>query len=271
MTDEEFRRIYQLLKSKYGIDMSAKKEIVKGRLENFLRLSKYETYTEFINAMELDITGTLEGKMVDMLTTNHTYFFREPEHFDYLREVVLPELKKRENVNRDLCIWSAACSSGEEPYTLAMIIGEFFGLERDRWDTKVLATDISKEVLDKAARGIYTENQVKELPEHFKRYYFRQVEGTDKYEVKDFLKQEVIFREFNLMNPLPFKRKMHVVFLRNVMIYFDVETKKKLIKKIYDGMEDGGYLFIGKTETIDREDCPFRMIRSSIYKKQQGR
>ncbi len=267
MTNEEFTRIHVLLKKRYGIDMSSKKEIVNGRLENFLRQKGFSSYTEFMDALEADYTGRLESSMVDLLTTNHTFFMREPEHFSFLKTKVLPELKQREEGSKDLYIWSAACSSGEEPYTIAMTLIDFFGLEKDKWDTKILATDVSKDILAKAKRGVYPASQIKDLSEHWKRYFFKESEDGETVTVKDVLKQEVMFREFNLMNPLPFRKKMHVVFLRNVMIYFDMETKKRLIQRIYDGMEKGGYLFIGKTETIEREWCPFKMIDSSIYIK----
>lgn len=267
--EPEFLRIVFFLKSRYGIDMSRKKEIVGGRLENYIRAGGYKSYGEYMDAVESDITGNLEKELVNMLTTNHTYFMREAEHFDYLKRVVLPYLKKTQAVNRDLCIWCAAASTGEEPYTIAMVLKEFFGLEHGNWDTKVLATDISTDVLKHAVEGIYSKEQIEALPENWRRRYFRAVSGSDEYMVTDELKNEVIFRKFNLMEPLPFKRKMHVVFLRNVMIYFDNQTKRDLVSKIYDIMEPGGYLFVGQTETIDRGSIPFQLIRPSIFRKQE--
>ncbi len=268
--ENEFLRIANFLKSRYGIDMTRKKEIISGRLENYIRAGGYENYGRYMDEVEGDITGKLEKELVNMLTTNHTYFMREAEHFDYLKRVVLPYLKRTQAANRDLCIWCAAASSGEEPYTIAMVLKEFFGLEHGEWDTKVLATDISTEVLQHAIDGVYSREHVEVLPENWRRRYFRPVVGKDEYVVTDELKNEVIFRKFNLMEPLPFKRKMHVVFLRNVMIYFDNETKKELIRRIYDGMEPGGYLFVGQTETLDRSAAPFQLIRPSIFRKQEG-
>lgn len=269
MTEAEFFRISVFLKNRYGIDMSHKKEIVAGRMDNFLRKEGFKSYTEFMNGVEQDITGRLEKELVNMLTTNHTYFMREFEHFDFLRQEVLPWLRKKESVNRDLCIWCGAASSGEEPYMLAMILQDYFGLEKDSWDTKVLATDISTEVLQQALKGVYTKEQIAALPENWKRRFFREVNGGENYAVTQELKKEVIFRQFNLMEPFPFRRKMHIVFLRNVMIYFDHETKGELIQKVYDVMEPGGYLFIGRTETIDKSSVPFQMIQPSIFRKPQ--
>jgi chemotaxis protein methyltransferase CheR len=271
MTDVEFQRILTFLKSRYGIDMTRKKEIVEGRLENYVRLGGWSTYMDYMNAVETDITGNLEKKLVSLLTTNHTFFMREFEHFDYMRNVVLPYLRTKEAARKDLCIWCGAASSGEEPYMLAMLLLDFFGLEHGQWDTKVLATDISTEILQQAVAGVYTNEQIAALPDNWKRRFLRPVPGKDAYSVTQEVRDEVLFRRFNLMEPFPFKRKMHVIFLRNVMIYFDSETKKQLIQKVYDVMESGGYLFIGRTETIDRTTIPFQMIQPSIFRKQEGK
>lgn len=267
MTEQEFGRISLFLKTRYGIDMTAKKEIMDGRLANMLRRNGWNTYTEYMNAVEGDITGQLEKELVNFLTTNHTYFMREFEHLEFLKQEILPWLKQREEGTHDLRIWCGAASSGEEPYMIAMTLLDYFGFEHDRWDTKVLATDISTQVLETAVRGIYSRTAVDGLPEHWKRRFFRMTPSGESYQVSDELKNEVIFRQFNLMNEFPFRRKMHVVFLRNVMIYFDRETKSQLIRKVYNFLEPGGYLIVGKTETVDRENVPFEMIRPSIFRK----
>lgn len=267
MTEQEFVRIYSYLKSRYGVDMSRKKEIIQGRMENYLHNGGWKNYNEYMNAVEADVTGKLEKEFVNLLTTNHTFFMREFEHFEFLREVVLPWLKKKEEQKKDLCIWCGASSTGEEPYMAAMLMKDFFGLEHNSWDTKILATDISTEVLQQAVAGVYSKEQVAVIPEQWKRRFFKRSPDGETYEVTKEIKDEVIFRKFNLMEPFPFKRKMHVVFLRNVMIYFDTDTKKRLIQKVYDVMEPGGYLFIGRTETLDRSSTPFQLIQPSIFRK----
>ena len=269
MTEEEFYRIYTFLKKHYGIDMSRKKEIVKGRLENYVRNHGFTDYHSYMNALEADKTGGMEKKLVDMLTTNHTYFMREAEHFDYLRKEVLPYLKKKEERNKDLRIWCGAASTGEEPYTLAMLLMDFLGLEKEQWDTKILATDISTEVLSHAMQGIYTKEQAEPLPEHFKRRFFKNLPDGEHVKVTDELKNEVLYRKFNLMDPFPFRRRLHVIFLRNVMIYFDDKTKTELLQKVYDALEPGGYLFIGRTETVDRNVVPFELVQASIFRKRE--
>ena len=267
MTEAKFLRIYRLIKSRYGIDLERKKEIVQGRLGNYIHVNGFNSYSEYMNAVESDFSGRLERELVNILTTNHTFFMREFEHFDYLRREVLPELKKKEEQKKDLCIWCGAASTGQEPYMLAMLLKDYFGLEHGAWDTKVLATDVSTEALQQAVAGRYERDQIASLPDVWKRRFFRPVDGGERFEVTGEIKDEVLFRQFNLMDVFPFKRKMHIVFLRNVMIYFDRETKRELIQKVYDVMEPGGYLFIGRTETIDREDTPLELIQPSIFRK----
>lgn len=267
MTNQEFIRISGYMKKKYGIDMSRKQEIVQGRMENYIRSGGWDSYTQYMNALQQDVTGALEKELVNLLTTNHTYFMREWEHFDFLKSQILPELQKKENDRKDLCIWCGASSTGEEPYTLAMILQDFFGLEKGKWNTQILATDISTNALKSAVEGIYTEEQVKTLPERWRNRFFRRTKDGLRYQVTETIKKEVIFRKFNLMDAFPFRRKMHIIFLRNVMIYFDGETKEQLIRKLYDVMEPGGYLFVGRTETIDKNIMPFQLVQPSVFQK----
>jgi chemotaxis protein methyltransferase CheR len=267
MTDADFARIQRFLKNRYGIDMSNKKEIVSGRLENFVQSRGYAGYGSFMNDVESDITGSLEKELVNLLSTNHTFFMREFEHFNFMRDEVLPWLKVKEAATKDLYIWCGAASTGQEPYMTAMLLIDFFGLEHSQWDTKVLATDISTEALEQAVRGVYAKEQTEALPESWKRRFLKALPDGESYEIKKEVKEQVIFRKFNLMEPFPFKKKMHIIFLRNVMIYFDHETRARLVKKIYDTLEPGGYLFIGRTETLDRSSCRFQMIQPSIFRK----
>lgn len=266
ITDAEFIRIVNYVKSNYGIDLNQKRTLVTGRLDNYLARNGYSSYTEFMSRVEQNPNGEEVRDMIDNLTTNHTYFMRETEHFDFLKNVVLPEAKKSLGEVRDLRTWCAAASTGEEAYTLAMIIKDFFALEERPWDTTILATDISTRVLDYAAEGKYLKEQIEPLPDTWKRRYFKYT-GGDECMVSDGLRREVIFRKFNLMDPLPFKQRLHIVFIRNVMIYFDEETKNDLVNRIYDMLVPGGYMFIGTTESIDKSKTKFRYVRPSVYRK----
>ncbi len=267
LTDSEFQRIVSYVRRNYGIDLSQKRVLIAGRMKNYLLRNGYANYDEYMTKVENDPTGTEAKNLVNVLTTNHTYFMRESEHFEFLQKIVLPQLKVKEAAKRDLRIWSAASSTGEEPYTLAMILMDFFGLEHSKWDTTVLATDISTKVLAHASRGVYLKEQVEPLPPRWRKHYFKSI-SADEYQVTDELKKEVLFRQFNLMNPFPFRGKFHVVFMRNVMIYFEEDTKYELLQKVYDFMQPGGYLFIGTTEGLNRSRTSFEYVQPSVYRKQ---
>lgn len=270
VTEEEFLRISVYMKQKYGIDMTEKKEIVRGRLENHLRTGGWNSFAEFMNDVEKDKSGTQEKILVNLLTTNYTYFMREFGHFEYFRTVVLPWIQQKEARTKVMRVWCGAASTGEEPYMIAMVIADFLGLGRNEWDSRILATDVSTGALQQAMAGVYTGEQLKKVPEQWKRHFFTPVAGGRQFMAKPELKQEVLFRQFNLMDPFPFKRKMHAVFLRNVMIYFDEKTKRELVQKVYDFLEPGGYLIIGMTETLDRGSTPFQIIQPSIFRKTEG-
>lgn len=265
LTDGEFQRIVTYVKKHYGIDLSQKRVLVGGRLENYLARNGYANYNEFMEKVEKNPHGSEATDMVNILTTNHTYFMRESEHFEFMKNVALPWAKSKTMGTKDLRVWCGASSTGEEPYTLAMIIQDFFGMDHS-WDTRLLATDISLKVLDYASKGVYLKDDIEPLPVNWKRHYFKQI-SQDEFRVKDELKKQVIFKQFNLMDPIKFKKKFHIVFLRNVMIYFQDDIKYPLIERIYDHMEPGGYLFIGLTERLDRQMVKFNYVQPSIYRK----
>lgn len=266
MKESEFSRIVSYTGQKYGIDLSTKKTIVEGRLDNYLVRNGFQDYEEYMNTVENDRSGKEAQNLINILTTNHTYFMREFEQFEFLKESVIPELKVREATRKDLRIWSAASSTGEEPYTISMVLKDSLGLEYNSWDTRILATDISMKVLDYAVKGKYGKEQIEPLPESWKRTNFIRL-SEEEYQVRQEIRDNIIFRQFNLKNQFPFKSKFHVVFLRNVMIYFDTDTKIELIDKIYDSMEPGGYLFIGGTESIEKEMTQFHYVKPSVFQK----
>lgn len=266
LSDNEFLHIVNYVRGRYGIDLSHKRTLITGRLENFLLREGYQSYAEYIRLVEKNPNGPEAGNLINVLTTNHTYFMRESLHFDYLQRNVLPWLKeKQEKKNKDVRIWSAASSTGEEAYTIEMVLNDYFSLD-SQWDTQILATDISTKVLQKAKSGIYLGEQLQPLPENWKRRYFRAV-NQEEYQVIPSLRKQIVFRQFNLMDEIPFRGLFHVVFLRNVMIYFEEETKRRLLQRIYEHMENGGYLFIGTTESIDKTVTDFKYISPSIYRK----
>lgn len=267
ITDQEFKQITQFIKSNYGINLGeAKRALVTGRLHQVLMNLGLNSYTEYYNYLIHDKTGEAVTTLVDKMTTNHTFFMREAEHFHYFLDHVLPFLSHIIK-DRDLRIWSAASSSGEEPYTLAMLIDEFLGKEKLLWDSKVLATDISTAVLDIARKGVYSNEKIGLLPPNWRMQYFNKYDA-DQYILIDRIRKQVIYRKYNLMDKvIPFKRKFHVIFCRNVMIYFDNQTKDELIERLYEMTEYGGYLFIGQSESLNRDTTRFKYIMPAVYRK----
>lgn len=272
LSEKELKRISDYMKSNYGVDLAGKYILVSGRLENKLSKRGFTSYDEFMDKVESG-TGEEEKKfLINTLTTNHTYFMREPVHFDFLREVALPKFRDLETATHDIRIWSAASSSGEEAYSIVMCIKEFFGIDSGRWDTTVLATDISTQALMKAKAGRYRAESVEELPEKWVKTFFKKLAPCDEvqgveYEVKPEYRKEVVFNTFNLMDPFRWKKKFHIIFLRNVMIYFDEKTKLDLVRKMTDYLVEGGYLIIGTTETIDHERAGLVHVRPSVFMK----
>ena len=268
ITDKEFVQLAKYIKDNYGINLKEeKKMLVIGRLHTVLAENNFENFSQYYQYLISDKTGNAVNILVNKITTNHTYFMREKTHFDYLREKALPSLM---NVvkDRDLRMWCAGCSSGEEAYTLAMILDQFCQEQKLWWDKKILATDISDKVLNIAKKGVYPKEQIVPLPEVWKMNYLKKFDN-DNFVFVDKLKSEIIYRKFNLMERLfPFKKKFHVIFCRNVMIYFDMNTKNELINKFYNSLEYGGYLFIGHSESLNGQSTGFKYIMPSVYRKE---
>ncbi len=268
INEQEFRRFADYIKANYGIHFKNEKmALVAGRLNLVLSGMNMNSLSEYMAYVAADKTGQAAVTMLDKLTTNYTFFMREPAHFDFFKGKVLPYLKNTVK-DRDLRVWSAACSTGEEPYTLAMLTDEFFGPEKAAWDTKILATDISSGALAVARAGIYAREKVSELPALWRQRYFREYDAGN-YILNDRIRNEVIFGNLNLMDAVyPFKRKMHVIFLRNVMIYFDNDTKDRLVRRLYDITEPGGFLFVGHSEGLNRETSRYRYVMPAVYRKE---
>lgn len=268
ITDREFAELVQFIKQNYGINLTQKRTMVLGRLYNYIAQSGFESFSEYFHHVVSDPTGRAGTVLVNKLTTNHTYFLREPQHFEFLERVTLPYLAKAAGNDKDLRIWSAGCSTGEEPYTLAMVIDSFLGPEKWRWDSKILATDISTAALATAQKAVYANSQLETLPGGWRTRYFQKLDA-ERSVLGDKIRGEVILRRFNLMNEaFPFKKKFHVIFCRNVMIYFEMETKRALVNRFYDSLEPGGYLFIGHSESINRQESKFAFIAPAIYRKE---
>jgi len=266
MTDKEFNTLTTFVKQNYGIDLSKKRILIEGRLSNTLSARGISSFEEYMDLVFRDKSGQEIKVLLNKLTTNHTFFLRESEHFQFLQQHVLPYLVKQRSNSKDLRIWSAGCSTGQEPYTMAMAIADFFGNQSGTWDTTILATDLSTQVLDQARSGIYSAESLKDVPPEWRRKYFiDKNDGT--FEVCDRIKKEVVFRHANLMEPFSYKKPFDMIFCRNVMIYYDAQTKNNLVNKFYNCTAGGGFLFIGHSETINRETTKYRYIKPAVYQK----
>ncbi|MCG6537599.1 MAG: protein-glutamate O-methyltransferase CheR, partial [Syntrophales bacterium LBB04] len=246
LTASQFSRISRIVYERSGINFQLGKEgLVKGRLIKrlrHLRLTNFDSYLEYIqnaaNSHELAV-------MIDALTTNKTSFFREPRHFDFLRMHILPRLQQHR-----LRLWSAACSSGEEPYSIAMQLREELP-QVDSWDCRILATDISDRVLTKARQALYDEETVRGIPSALLCRYLTKVQSRpDIYRVNDNVRKMVTFAHLNLIEPWPMSGPFDVIFCRNVMIYFDKPTQKTLVYRFWRLLKPGGYLTVGHSECL---------------------
>ncbi len=269
ITDEEFASLIDFVKVNFGLDLTAKKTFVQMRLQRLVKENHFSTFAEYFDFVCRDISGVAVSDFINGLTVNYTLFYRESFHFDVVAGEVLPYLFEKEKSKRDLRIWSAGCSTGEEPYTLAIIVADFLGINRPFWDAKILATDISTFALQKALVGAYAKDSIKDLnPCWAEKYFIANPQDPDSVVIAPNIKEEVIFRKLNLVkDPFVFKQPFHFIFCRNVMIYFDEETRLRLVKKFYDVLDDGGYLFIGMSETIDHSGSGLEYVMPSVYRK----
>lgn len=270
ITDNEFKEVVELVYSQFGIKLSAEKRgLVTGRLAKVLMERDCDDFSQYLEILKADTSLAALSEFVDRLTTNHTFFFRESEHFDYFQNVALPQIAeaaKAEGSN-DIRIWCAGCATGEEPYTLLMLMKEFFGDDYKKWNAGLLATDISQRALATAKTGVYNAERLKALPPALRSKYFIK-SGADAWQIRDEIKAEITFRRFNLMNgTFPFKKPFHAIFCRNVMIYFDAPTREALLARFNTCAAKGTYLFIGHSETLGRGNEHFSYIKPALYRK----
>lgn len=270
ITDDEFLKLKKLVYKNFGINLTdAKRALVIGRLQSILKKYGFDDFESYYQYVASDVNGAAISELINKISTNFTYFYREEEHFKFFSREVLPDLVEwlNKKKDRDIRLWCAGCASGEEPYTIVMMMMEYFGNGYHLWDSGILATDISENALEMAKKGVYQIEAISKLPVEYKNKYMEKI-GNEECSVSEKVKKEVTFRRFNLMNKkFPFKKRFHAIFCRNVMIYFDQETKDRLIAKFYDLLEPGGYLFIGHSETVDRANNFFKYVSPAVYRK----
>jgi chemotaxis protein methyltransferase CheR len=265
LTPAEFQEIRRLAYEKFGLDLrQGKEELVSARLGRKIRESNCRSFREYYRHVLDDSTGEALIGMIDALATNHTGFLREPAHFDFLRDKVLPELAAKSTID----IWSAACSTGEEPYTIAFTVMDKM-LPSDYGKLRILATDISTKALDSARRATYPAERFAEFPALWMRRFLLRGQGQWKgwYRMKPEVTSRVEFARLNLVEAFSHSRRFPVIFCRNVMIYFDKPTQERLVNRLAEHLAPGGYLFVGHAESLTGVNHPLQYVRPAIYRK----
>nr|WP_245611298.1 protein-glutamate O-methyltransferase [Solidesulfovibrio alcoholivorans] len=270
MTDKEFKRLSDFIHSEVGIKLpSSKKVMVEARLQKRLRtlgMPGYRQYYEFLfspKGLDEELVH-----LIDVITTNTTEFFREPRHFEVLTQDVLPAWRAAYGPARPFRLWSAGCSTGEEPYTLSIVLSEF-AQRMQGFRFTIMATDISTRVLSLAKNGVYPEERLAKMSMELKRRYFLRSKDKSRKLVRlvPELRRAIDFRRLNFMEPFSFPEPLDTIFCRNVMIYFDRATQEQLLQKFCMQLRPGGFLFIGHSESLTGMDLPLRQHAPTVYKK----
>lgn len=273
LSGKEFRRLGEFIHAEYGIKMPpSKKTMLEARLQKRLRalgMKSFGQYCEYLFSPEGVQNELVE--MVNVVTTNKTDFFREPGHYGFLVDEALPELNRKygAGTRRPLMLWSAGCSSGEEPYTLAMVLSEY-AESRANFRFGLLASDISTQVLEKAKAAVYDEAKVEPVPLPLKKKYLLRSKDKERKKVRVVpeLRSLVRFRRINFMeSDFGMREAMDIIFCRNVIIYFDRPTQEKLLNRLSGHLVDGGYMFLGHSETLNGIDVPLSAVAPTVYRK----
>jgi chemotaxis protein methyltransferase CheR len=266
----DFVALRDLVKETIGIHLAdSKQELVYGRVSRRLRHLGLKSFTDYRRHLQADADELIE--FCNAMTTNLTSFFREAHHFDYLKEQLLVSRRDDARASRRIRLWSAACSSGEEPYSIAMSVCEAIP-DWQRWDIKILATDIDSQMVMTAQRGVYGADRVKALgAERLKRFFREHQEGSEqRYQVIPELAQLITFKQLNLLHPLPMKGPLEAIFCRNVIIYFDKATQRELFARIASLQRCGDLLFLGHSESLFKVCDAYELMGRTIYRRSEG-
>ncbi|MFP4662122.1 MAG: CheR family methyltransferase [Halanaerobiales bacterium] len=264
ISNSQFQQFRKLIYDKLGISIADhKQQMIQARLKKVMRDFDISAFDDLYDRLTKNRNDQYWARFVHEITTHKTDFFREYGHFQFIQEKIdfILNLNRRIERNKEIRVWSAGCSTGEEPYTIAMILKE--ALPPDM-NIKILATDISSEVIDRAQRGVYPPDEEGISEYYINKYFNKEPDGLH---AKKVIKNLITFRTFNLMSEFPFKNKFDIIFCRNVMIYFDTAVQEKMIKKYYQFLVPGGLYFIGHSESLANKQYKFRYIQPTIYAK----
>ncbi len=269
LSDSEFAKMQKIIRDMTGISMSdAKRQLVYRRVEGRLKALGMTSFKDYLAFLESGHPDEVE-LFSNAVTTNLTSFFRENHHFEFLRDTILPEIvKKKAKGAKRLRIWSAGCSTGEEPYSLAITLSESMR-NLAGWDAKLLCTDLDSDVLATASKGIYPIARIEKVPVAQKKRWFQKCDsqGEQQVRVRDELRDLIVFKQLNLMHEWPMRGKFDIIFCRNVIIYFDKPTQRVLMERYAQFLEDGGYLIIGHSESLYNVSNEFDLLGKTIYRK----
>ncbi|SPF52347.1 MCP methyltransferase, CheR-type [Candidatus Sulfopaludibacter sp. SbA4] len=265
LAPQEFEQIRQLAYRTFGLDLKpGKEELVSARLRRLVGGGHFRSFQEYYRHVMADSTGEALARMIDALATNHTAFMREPDHFDFLRQQVLPTLAARDSLE----VWSAACSTGEEVWTLACLLNDALPSRTFR----VAASDISNKALRFAAQAVYPVERCHGVPaEWLSRYFVAETRPPKSYRISPRIRTQAAFRRINLVERFSWHRRFPVIFCRNVMIYFDRQTQERVVEHLADCLEPGGYLFVGHAESLTRVSHSLEYVRPAVYRKSEER
>lgn len=270
LTEEQYQQISEIVYNHCGINLhDGKKELIRSRLAKLLRKNQMSSYAEYLDRVMKDTEGPAFSEFINSLTTNLTMFFREPHHFEFLGTSFMPRLLDDKDRNRYSRIraWSAGCSSGEEPYSIAMLLHNVVS-DFHKWDVKILASDISSSILEKAQRGVYHRDKTSNIPQPLKvKYTQSNPKDHSQVMIVNQIKDMIVFKYLNLIRDWPFRGPFDFIFCRNVMIYFDRQTQQQLINKFWDVLAPGGTLFTGHSESLTGINHRFKYLLPTIYQK----
>lgn len=263
-SDIQFDRYSRYIHDNFGINFkTAKKELLEAKLKKLLEKNKVSSYEDYFRILTADNSNEIVNEFISEITVNKTDFFRESSHFDYIKNHagLITQQNSRILKSGEIRVWSSACATGEEAYTLAMVLQESF----PQLNKKILATDLDPEVLRKALTGEYSDHIKNDVEMYYLSKYF--IKTDSGLSICDSIKRSVTFRQFNLVNEFPFTKGFDIIFCRNVMIYFDLAMQKKLLKKFYNALNPGGLLFLGHTEGITNGKLDYKYVQPAIYMK----
>lgn len=265
-TDREFEQLKQYVGKNYGIDLTKKRVLAESRMNRELEQNGFSSMGEYLTQMEQDKSGRLRRILLNRLTTNYTYFMREQKHFEYLANQILPEIKPGWG-RTCYRVWSAGCSSGQECYTLAMMLQDY--TDHGGWlpAFEIFGTDISDTAIKKAMEGRYPMGELEKIPPLWQQKYCRNDGDKNYFTIAPQIRQKVRFQVMNLLRPTAGVGYYDLILCRNVMIYFDEASRKKLIDRLYAALKPDGYLFVGHTELLPRHHELFEYVCPAIYRK----